>query len=429
MSCNAKKKMLILGGTLSSYDLVKLAQSMGVYVIVADDQDSGIAKDIADEKIRISTTDIDALAQYVRDNHIDGVFCSPSEFNIRNAIQLCKQTDLPFYTTHEQWERCNNKRSVKQYCHRNGLPYIADLFQDGQDKSIVSSKCEFPVIVKPINGSGSHGVSVCQNAVELSDAIDKALQNSHTNEVMIEKYLDNGGRLFSFRYLLQDGECYPYLLMDTYVADPTDKKYLISAFSLAPSEYVDEFMAKADDKMRATLKDMGLKNGTVFAQAIHYDGDFYCHDMGYRLSGGITYHLSETLNGVNDMKMMLRYALGEPMATPDELATINPAPGGKVTGQLMVPIMNGTIASIHGLAELDKDPAVLTYVQYYHEGDTIDESALGTLSQQCARIYIVADTKDQLIAHVNRIQDNISIKDTDGNEMFTLRFDTNRLYK
>ena len=188
-------------------------------------------------------------------------------------------------------------------------------------------------------------------------------------------------------------------------------------------------MSKADQKIRATIKEMGLKNGTTFAQTIPYNDDFYCHDMGYRLSGGITYHLSEALSGINDMKMMLRYALGGPLATPNELAHINPNPTDKVTGQLMVPLMAGTIASIEGVACLQDDPAVLSYIQYYNVGDTIREKDLGNLGQQFARIYIVAQTKEELIAHVNRIQDAISIKDTEGNEMFTLRFDTNRLYQ
>ena len=422
------KRLLILGGTVASYDLVKLAQEMGVHTVVADDRQHGAAKDIADEKVLISTADIDALARYVRDNRIDGVFCSPSEFNIRNAIQLCKQTDLPFYASQEQWDLCNNKRSFKQHCLNNGLPYITDHFHEGDDKAIVCSDCQFPVIVKPVDGSGSQGVSVCHSTAELSKAIDKALQYSRSGKIIIEKYLDNGGRLFSFRYLLNEGECYPYLLMDTYIADPENKQYLISSFSLAPSEHIEEFMSKADSKIRATIQEMGLKNGTVFAQTIPYEGDFYCHDMGYRLSGGITYHLSEALTGINDMKMMLRYALGGPLATPEETAHIDLSPEGKVAGQLMIPLMAGTIASIEGMDRLNDDPAVLSYIQYYHEGQTIHEKDLGNLGQQFARIYLLAETKDALVAHVNRIQDAISIKDTDGNEMFTLRFDTNRLY-
>ena len=422
------KKILILGGTIASYDLVKLAKEMGVYTYVADDQACGVAKDIADEKVRISTTDVEALSRFVKDNHIDGVFCSPSEFNIPNAIRLCEETGLPFYASKEQWDLCNDKRRFKQFCQNNGLPYITDHFHQGDDKSIVCSECQFPVIVKPADGSGSHGISVCYSTTQLSAAIDKALKHSRSGRLLIEKYLDNGGRLFSFRYLLNDGACYPYLLMDTYVADPTDKKYLISAFSYAPSEYAEEFMAHTDQKIRATIQEMGLKNGTVFAQAIPFDGEYYCHDMGYRLSGGITYHISEALTGINDMKMMLRYALGGPICTPEEISQIDPISKGKVIGQLMIPLMNGTIASIQGMSRLENDPAVLHHIQYYHEGDTIAAEDLGTLSQQFARIYIVADNKEQLVSHINRIQDTISIKDTRGNEMFVLRFDTDRLY-
>ncbi|MBE6807669.1 MAG: hypothetical protein E7527_06680 [Ruminococcaceae bacterium] len=425
----AGKRLLILGGTVASYDLVKLAKEMGVYTIVTDDRQTGAAKDIADEKVLISTADIDALVQYVRDNHIDGVFCSPSEFNIRNAIQLCQQTGLPFYTSQEQWDACNNKRNFKQHCLNNGLPYITDHFHEGDDKAIVCSDCQFPVIVKPVDGSGSQGVSVCHSTAELSMAIDKALPYSRSGKIIIEKYLDNGGRLFSFRYLLNNGECYPYLLMDTYIADPENKQYLISAFSMAPSEHIDAFMEKADGKIRATIQEMGLKYGTVFAQTIPYADDFYCHDMGYRLSGGITYHLSEALTGINDMKMMLRYALGGPLATEEELSHIDLTPSGKYAGQLMVPLMAGTIASIEGIEHLKDDPAVLSYIQYYNVGETIREKDLGNLGQQFARIYILASSKEELVSHVNRIQDAISIKDTEGNEMFTLRFDTNRLYQ
>jgi len=423
------KRLLILGGTVASYDLVRLAQGMGVYTVVADDREHGAAKDIADEKVLISTADIDALAEYVKNNHIDGVFCSPSEFNIRNAIQLCERTGLPFYASQEHWDKCNNKRSFKQHCRNNGLPYITDHFHDGADKAIVCSECQFPVIVKPVDGCGAQGVSVCNSSAELSSAIDKALHYSRAGKILIENYLDNGGRLFSFRYLLNEGEPIPYLLMDTYIADPTKKQCLVSAFSLAPSEHLDEFLNKADGKIRATIKEMGLQNGTVFAQAIPYNGEYYCHDMGYRLSGGITYRLSEALTGINDMKMMLRYALGGPIATPEELAHIDLVPEGKVAGQLMIPLSTGTIASIEGMEELNHNPAVLSYIQYFHVGETVYEKDQGNLGQQFARIYILAKTKDELVAHVNRIQDAISIKDTEGNEMFNLRFDTNRLYQ
>ena len=91
------KKLLVLGGTAASYDLVRQAKEMGAYTVVVDDRPTGVAKEIADEAAIISTTDIDALAAFVKEKNIDGVFCSPSEFQIRNTMQVCKKLGLPFW--------------------------------------------------------------------------------------------------------------------------------------------------------------------------------------------------------------------------------------------------------------------------------------------------------------------------------------------
>ena len=422
------KRLLVLGGTAASYDLVRQAKEMGAYTIVVDDRPTGVAKEIADEAAIISTTDIDALAAFVKEKNIDGAFCSPSEFNIRNTMQLCQKVGLPFYATQEQWDRCSNKQSLKDYCRKNGLPLIPEFRFESEDQIDQCPADMFPVIVKPVDGASSRGVKVCRCKEELREAVANALKHSKAGKVLVEKYIDNGGRLFSFRYFLDEGKCYPYMLMDTYIADPVNKKHLISAFSYVPSEHAQEFMDKADANVRSMLCDMGLMHGTVFAQALPYEGDFYCHDMGYRLSGGMTFHICEELTGINDMKMMIRYALGGPICTEEDLKKINPVPKGKIVGQLMIPLNAGTIGSISGMDAVKNEESVIFHIQYYHEGDTVSESAIGTLAQQFARISVVAATKDELVQTINRLQEGISVKNTNGEEMYTMRFDTNRLY-
>lgn len=423
------KRLLVLGGTAASYDLVVMAKSMGVYTIVADDRESGVAKDIADEKVIISTTDIDGLAALVKEKNIHGVFCSPSEFQIRNAMQVCEKAGLPFYATPEQWANCSNKETLKSHCAKAGLPVIPEYrFSTLEDLSECPDDL-FPVIVKPVDGASSRGVSVCHNREMLHQAVSSALTQSRCGGALVEKYIDNGGRLFSFRYFLDGDNAYPYLLMDTYIADPKNKKRLISAFSYAPSQYADLFMSDCDSRVRQMIRNMGLTNGTVFAQALPYEGKFYCHDMGLRLSGGMTFRMCEHLTGINDMKMMIRLALGGPICTEEDLKHINPTPKNCVTGQLMIPLDVGTIATIRGVEEIKNDPSVISYIQYYHEGDTVTEQSQGTLIQQFARISVTAPDKDTLVDIINRLQDGIAITSTEGNEMYTLRFDTNRLYQ
>lgn len=423
------KRLLILGGTAASYDLVKLAKEMGVYTIVTDDREHGDAKDIADEKAMVSTTDIDSLVALVKEKSVDGVFCSPSEFQIRNTMQVCQKAGLPFYANEEQWAQCSDKESLKNYCRRNDLPVIPEFHFESQLQLEQCPDDLFPVIVKPVDGASSRGISVCHSKAELKNAFSSALKQSHSGNALVEKYIDNGGRLLSFRYFLDGDNSYPYFLMDTYIADPENKKKLISAFSYAPSEYAELFLMETDQKVRKMFQDMGLRNGTVFAQALPYDEKFYCHDMGLRLSGGMTFRMSEHLTGINDMKMMIRLALGGPICTKEELQQINPNPKNGVVGQLMIPLDAGTISSISGVDAIQNDPAVISYIQYYHEGDTISESAQGTLIQQFARISIAAPNKETLVSIVDRLQNGITIKNTAGNEMYTMRFDTNRLYQ
>ena len=115
------KKLLILGGTSASYDLVRNAKEMGIYTIVTDPNETGVSKEIADETAFVSTADIEALVKLAKEKQVDGVFCGPSEFNLRNVIRVCADSGLPCYTTMDVWDKCANKDVFKSYCREYGV--------------------------------------------------------------------------------------------------------------------------------------------------------------------------------------------------------------------------------------------------------------------------------------------------------------------
>ncbi len=422
------KRLLVIGGSMATYAIVQNAKEMGVYTIVADASDKGEAYKIADEAVQVSTADINGLARIVYEKQIDGIFCGPSEFNIQNTMKLAEKTGLRFYATKELWDKCGDKTSLKYYCKICNLPCIPEF--SAEDEQTVSNipDDEFPLIVKPVDGCSSKGVTVCHNKNDLKKALSSAVNISASGNAIIEKYIDNGGSLFSFRYILDGDNAYPYLLMDTYIADPSKKKSLISAFSIAPSKYTELYMESMDKSVRAMLQEMGLQHGVVFAQSLPYKDKFYCHDMGYRLSGGMVYRMTQELSGINDMKMMIRYALGGEICTEEEKNQICLNPKNKVVAQLMIPLNAGTIASIKGVEAIQKEKNVIQYIQYYQVGDTVKPEVIGTLGQHFGRVSFCTETREELVEIVNRILNLISITDEQGNEMFTMRFDTNRLY-
>lgn len=423
----AGKRLLILGGTSASLDLVRNAREMGVYTIVTDDQPTGVAKAIADETAQVSTTDMEGLVALIRERQVDGVFCGPSEFNIRNLLRVCELAGLPCYTTTEIWDLCANKDVFKSYCRQYDVDCTPEyeLRADMTDEEL--DRIDYPIIIKPVDGCSSKGITVCMDKSNVRQAYESAMAFSTCKRIIAEKYIQNDGELFSVRYLLRDGEAYPYFVMDTYVADPIHRTSLISALTYAPSKYMDYYMEHMDMNVRRMLKGMGLRNGTAFIQSLPYQGKIYFHEMGYRLSGGMIFKLTEPLVGVNDMKMMIRYALGGETITDGEIAALNVKEMRHVAAQLMVPLNAGTLGRIEGLEQAMSHPAVKNFIQYYQVGQCVEKSYVGTLSQHFGRFSIIADSAEEITATVDAIQKELRIYDAEGAQMNVMQFDLERM--
>lgn len=407
------KKLLVLGGGYASVNVVKFAHEMGLKVYVVDDRETGEAKEMADEKAVISTVDYEALAGYIKDNGIDGVMTGASEFNIVNTMRLCQRIGRPFYATEQQWRICQNKRSFKDLCIRTGVPCTKDFDPDADPHSF-----DYPVIVKPVDACSARGISVCYSAEEYSAAKGKALEYSPSKTMLVEQYVVNGGTTMSVRYIARDGELYLEAVGDRYVLDADSGKALITAAAFYPSKHTDYYIRNLDEKVKAMFKSIGLKNGCLFMEALKTDTGIVFYEMGLRISGGMTYSITEVTNGVNELKMLISYATTGSMCEDDDILRIDPHLNGHAAASLAVPLRTGTIAKIIGLDEIRRIQQVFLITQYYHEGDTIEPRHMGTLDQLLARVTVIADSKEQLTAIIETMLKTISVKDEQGNEMF-----------
>lgn len=421
------KKLLVLGGTYASYNLVKLAKDMGVYTIVTDYYENGVAKEIADEAINISTADIESLSVFVRDRYINGIISGPSEFNIRNMIRLAEVTGLPCYTSMEVWNSCANKDEFTSMCREYGVNVPREYdFQLNADNN---TNINYPVIVKPVDCSSSVGISVCKNEEQLKAGYIRAKEASICKRVIIEDYIDNGGEIFGARYIVKNGEAYPYLLIDTYVVDPINRTSLISAFTYTPSKYSKYYLENMDKNVRRMIKGFGIKEGTVFFQGLPYNDKIYFHEMGYRLSGGMIYKLTEPLVGINDMKMMIKLALGEETITQTEINNIDINCNNMIGAQLMIPLNKGKIGGIQCLKDAINLDTVVDFIQYHYEGDCIEEKNIGTLQQHFGRFTFISDSINQIKDDIKIIHKIMNIYDTNGRRMNTMKFELQRIKK
>lgn len=402
------KKLLILGGKAATVNVVQLAKKMGIETYVTGIQEGGQAKEIADHTLIVGSEEHEKLIDYIHANHINGVMTGSAEFQIQQMIKLCKKAGLPCYATEEQWNATQDKRNFKDLCKKYGVPGVPEYSVDEE-----LSDNDFPVIVKPVDGCSSIGISVCRNNDELRDAKKKALEASEAKKIIIERYIENGGLTHVIKYVVVDGKFYMEIMGDRYVLN----NGLITAITFFPSKNTDLYLNTIDPKVKDMFLSIGFINGVFFFQALPDGANIYVYEMGLRTGGGMTYIITEAACGNNDLEMLINYALTGKMCDDSDVQTINPYLNGKQAASLALPLIPGTISKVIGMDVIPNIEGVVNFTHFCDVGDAILPKHINTLSQLFGRIMVVRNSKKELFESLKTIRDNISVLDVDGNEM------------
>lgn len=404
------KRLLIMGGMRISCEIVRKAQKMGIVTVVADYYpiEKSPAKVIADEAIEVSVTDVDAVVEVIKEHKIDGVLVGFNDMLLPYYAQICQKAGLPCYGTKEQFETLIAKDKYKALCRQFGVPSIPEY--DINDDHII-----FPVLVKPVDSSGSRGITICHNRQELVLAVSIGKLASKTGKVLIERYMD--GREVTVFWTFQDGEYYLSALANRHVKhnQGTDVIPLPVGYTF-PSVYLPKFRAEVEENCKRLFRHLGLKDGMMFMQCKVEDGTCYVYDIGYRLTGSLEYKVLERVCGYNPLEMMIEFALTGKMG--DECIADKAVPEFK-TPAFNVSCLSapGTIKEISGVDEVKAMPEVEDIVIAHTPGETITEQMKGLLAQITVRVLGSVENKEQLLPVMQMIDNTIHIVGERGEEL------------
>ena len=404
------KRLLILGGMRISCEIVRKARTLGIYTLVADYNkiEDSPGKQIADEAVDLSVIDVDAVVDYIKNNAIDGVFVGFNDMLLPYYAEICQRTGLPCYGTKEQFETLIAKDQYKALCRQFGVPTIPEY--DINDEHI-----KYPVLVKPVDSSGSRGITICHNRQELDEAVEVGRKASKTGKVLIERYMD--GREVTVFWTFQNGNFYLSALANRHVKhnQGTDVIPLPVGYTF-PSVYLPKYRAEVEENCKRMFKHLGLKDGMMFMQCKVEDGTCYVYDLGYRLTGSLEYKILERVCGYNPLEMMICHALTGKMG---EESIAN-----RAVPEFKTPAFNvsclcapGTITKIEGVDEVKAMPEVEDVVIAHTPGETITEQMKGLLAQITVRVLGSVNNKEQLLPVMQKIDDTIHIVGSGGEEL------------
>ena len=417
------KRLLVLGTSVGSIEIVKYAKEEGAYVIVTDylPTEKSAAKQYADETAMISTLDAEALCEFGRQKQIDGVFCGVSEANLVSVNKIAKELDLPCYFTDEQWTLLENKDKFKTLCRKFGVP-VAEKYQLSEDFLESELKAiEYPVIIKPVDQSSAIGIHICHNEEQLIEGYKDAVQKSYSGKAIVEKYIL--GDEFSAAYTVINGEYRLSMMGDKYLNREQEGFIPLPEAYVYPSKHLDTYMNEINSNVIEMFKSIGLKNGTVFIQGVTNGSEWAVFEAGLRMGGTALFRFIDEINHINILKLLVNYQLLGKMDA--DLNLEDPYLKGKRCCLLSLLNGGGQIAQIKGFEEAKNVKGVVESVVRYKVGETIAKS--GTLKQSHIRFFVVCDSADELIYSIKEIQKKIAVLDKGGNNMLLSHFDTKRL--
>lgn len=305
------KKLLILGAMEMHVPLIKRAKEMGNYVITVDYIPENPGHKLADEAYYDSTTDLDAVLKLSKKLNIDGIMTYNSDPAAPTAAYVAEKLGLPG-NPYQSVKIMSEKNLFRDFLISNGLnaPKFGN-YLNIEDALCHINDFSFPMIIKPVDSSGSKGVTVVNNVNDVQNAIECALEKSRSKKFIIEEYIEPVGKQLHGDGFVQNGKVV-FLHLGDHHFDSTINN-LVPYSTTYPTEHPVEIVNACKNQIQDFISKVGFKNGgfNVELRISNKDNKPYIIDIGARNGGNFTPKVIEYGSGFNFLDRAIKIALGE----------------------------------------------------------------------------------------------------------------------
>lgn len=306
-----KKKLLLLGGSAQQVIAIETAKRLGLYTILCDYLSDNPGQYHADKFYLTSTTDKEAILKVARDEQIDYIIAYASDPAAPTAAYVAEKMGLPT-NPYRAVETLCNKDMFRSFLSTHGFNTPrAEGFADKASAIERIDVFNLPIIIKPVDSSGSKGATVLKSLEGLDAAIDFALSFSRSHRFIIEEFIEKkhpyliGGDIF-----VSGGQVIQWGLMnchrDSHVNPlvPVGKSY--------PPELSPVDLQAVKDTLQRLVTELGIQFGPMNVELIIDKNDrVFPIDIGPRSGGNMIPDLLGMIFDCDVVEMSVRSAMGE----------------------------------------------------------------------------------------------------------------------
>lgn len=305
------KKLMLLGGMRYLVPVIEAAHKLGVYVITCDYLPNNIAHKYSDEYCNVSILEKDKVLEKAKELKIDGILSFACDPGVVTAAYVAEKMGLPSSGPYESVEILQNKGKFRKFLTENNFNVpVAKQYTDIENALNDIEMFNWPVIVKPTDSAGSKGVTKVVKKSELRDAIDYALKFSHSNEFIIEDFLEKIGDSSDCDSFSVDGELKFVSFSAQKFDENCENPYTPAAYTW-PASISKEHQEELTNEIQRLLKLLDMKNSIYNIETRECtNGKAYIMECSPRGGGNRLAEMIRYMTGVDMITNIVKSALG-----------------------------------------------------------------------------------------------------------------------
>lgn len=307
------KKLLMLGGSLYQSFAIKEAKRLGYYVITCDYLPSNPGHKYGDEYHNVSTTDKEAVLALAKELQVDGVVAYASDPAAPTAAYVCEKLSLPT-SPYRSVEILSNKDLFREFLQKHGFTCPkAKGFTCYEDALAHIDEFKLPVMVKPVDSSGSKGINKMTDKSQLKGFVEDALAYSRCKRFLIEEFIVKKGHQISGDAFSVDGKLVFHCLGNEFY-DPSCDKDFAPLGECWPFQMDHKYIEDLEEQLQRLMTLLNMKSNAYNVEAIvGEDEKVYILELGARSGGSLIPQVTEYATGVNMVTWVIRAAAGDPI--------------------------------------------------------------------------------------------------------------------
>jgi biotin carboxylase len=400
-----KKTLLVLGASCDQIFMVKTAQKMGLRVLTVDINPASEGFQLADDYAAISTRDLPSLYRFLDDyqrngRKIAGVTTMGSEIP-HIVAALARYLNTPGISP-QSARLATNKYDMKIRLRENGIPipWFKEITSIDDLKDTISKR-GYPLVIKPIDRSGSRGVFLLDKKCDVEDLFNKAKSFSYSGRVMAEEFIP--GPQVSTETIMYHGKGITPGFADRNYSSKQFLPQIIENGGWMPSALSQAQRKQVEDLVVSASLALGITDGVTKGDIVMTGEGPKIIEIAARLSGGDFCESLVPLSiGVNYVEAAIKIAIGE---TPD-IDALEPKFQRFVVNRYFFP-RPGRLVRIEGVENVLKQNWVKKLEFAYKVGDMVP--LVKSHADRVGVFVAVGDSRQQVESRADWVYRTINI--------------------